>query len=330
MATAKQLIRTGYEKIRARPLYRPAQPNENIRASGGDYGIFLESFPEVPIRGLVLRNIVIDGVRRPLHGRNWQDAVVEQVVINGKSYPRPDGVRILGAPSPGAVVEARAYSCVADSPFLFQWECSSDGQHWTGCGTGPRLVTPSVQWLRLWAEHPPGCRVCSRPYRVLPARAEGAAARLYCRGMLPAPVLDHAQQPVTRAELARMLLPLADPDQTGPRPADCDETAACLASANGFLPLEGGRFCPEQTVTRQEMATVAMQACGVNYCNASTTMPVCADVAEVPANYGTNIARALYFGFMSLDERGRFGPGQPVTRKDAAEILDRVADFAGL
>ena len=100
MATAKQLIRTGYEKIRARPLYRPAQPNENIRASGGDYGIFLESFPEVPIRGLVLRNIVIDGVRRPLHGRNWQDAVVEQVVINGKSYPRPDGVRILGVPSP--------------------------------------------------------------------------------------------------------------------------------------------------------------------------------------------------------------------------------------
>ena len=168
------------------------------------------------------------------------------------------------------------------------------------------------------------------PYRVLPARAEGAAARLYCRGMLPAPVLDHAQQPVTRAELARMLLPLADPDRTGPRPADCDETAACLASANGFLPLEGGRFCPEQTVTRQEMATVAMQACGVNYRNASTTMPLCADVAEVPANYGTNIARALYFGFMFLDERGRFGPGQPVTRKDAAEILDRVADFAGL
>lgn len=311
------------------PLFRDITV-ENIRASGGDYGIFLESFPEVPIRGLVLRNIVIDGVRRPLHGRNWQDAVVEQVVINGKSYPRPDGVRILGAPSPGAVVEARAYSCVADSPFLFQWECSSDGQHWTGCGTGPRLVTPSVQWLRLWAEHPPGCRVCSRPYRVLPARAEGAAARLYCRGMLPAPVLDHAQQPVTCAELARMLLPLADPDQTGPRPADCDETAACLASANGFLPLEGGRFCPEQTVTRQEMATVAMQACGVNYRNASTTMPLCADVAEVPANYGTNIARALYFGFMSLDERGRFGPGQPVTRKDAAEILDRVADFAGL
>lgn len=240
------------------------------------------------------------------------------------------GCGFWGVPSPGAVVEARACSCVADSPFLFQWECSSDGQHWTGCGTGPRLVTPSAQWLRLWAEHPPGCRVCSRPYRVLPARAEGAAARLYCRGMLPAPVLDHAQQPVTRAELARMLLPLADPDQTGPRPADCDEAAACLASANGFLPLEGGRFCPEQTVTRQEMATVAMQACGVNYRNASTTMPLCADVAEVPANYGTNIARALYFGFMFLDERGRFGPGRPVTRKDAAEILDRVADFAGL
>lgn len=81
------------------PLFRDITV-ENIRASGGDYGIFLESFPEVPIRGLVLRNVIIDGVRRPLHGRNWQDAVVEQVVINGKSYPRPDGVRILGGAQP--------------------------------------------------------------------------------------------------------------------------------------------------------------------------------------------------------------------------------------
>ena len=94
--------------------------------------------------------------------------------------------------------------------------------------------------------------------------------------------------------------------------------------------MKEGCFEPQRTVTRQEMATVAMQACGVNYRNASSTMPVCADVKQVANNYGTNAARALYFGFMKLDADDCFGPEQLVTRREAVEILDRVADFAGL
>lgn len=43
---------------------------ENIEAHGGDYGVFLEAFPEVPITGLTLRNIQIDGVRQPLRSMN--------------------------------------------------------------------------------------------------------------------------------------------------------------------------------------------------------------------------------------------------------------------
>ena len=74
----------------------------------------------------------------------------------------------------------------------------------------------------------------------------------------------------------------------------------------------------------------AMQACGVCYRNASSTMPDCADAAEVAANYGTNAARALYFGFMTLDAAGRFDPKRLVSRGEGAVILDRVADFAGL
>ena len=53
---------------------------------------------------------------------------------------------------------------------------------------------------------------------------------------------------------------------------------------------------------------MAMQACGVNYRNASSTMPVCTDVDRVANNYGTNAARALYFGFMQLEADGRFDP----------------------
>ena len=83
-------------------------------------------------------------------------------------------------------------------------------------------------------------------------------------------------------------------------------------------------------MTRQEMATVAMQACGVNYRNASSTMPVCADVHKVSNNYGTNVARALYFGFMELEPDGRFLPERYVTMEEAAGILNRVADFAGI
>ena len=107
---------------------------------------------------------------------------------------------------------------------------------------------------------------------------------------------------------------------------------------NGFIALERrpwpdghvSLLRPDGHVTRQEMATVAMQACGVNYRNASCTMPVCADAALVNNNYGTNVARALYFGFMSLEPDGCFKPRRPVTIGEAAGILNRVADFAGI
>ena len=127
-----------------------------------------------------------------------------------------------------------------------------------------------------------------------------------------------------------MLFPLTNQSLTAPVLPDTDDPAARYAAANAFLALKEGRFIPQGTITRQEMATVAMQACGVNYRNASSTMPVCADAARVADNYGTNAARALYFGFMELDENGCFGPDKLVSRAEAVEILNRVADFAGL
>lgn len=51
---------------------------------------------------------------------------------------------------------------------------------------------------------------------------------------------------------------------------------------------------------------------------------------KVANNYGTNVARALYFGFMQLEPDGRFDPERLVSRAEAVEILNRVADFAGL
>ncbi len=61
-----------------------------------------------------------------------------------------------------------------------------------------------------------------------------------------------------------MLLPLADDQLPAPELTDTAEEAARRAAANRFFPLEKGCFAPRRTISRQEMATVAMQACGVN------------------------------------------------------------------
>lgn len=309
---------------------------ENITAQGGDYGIFLEAFPEVPITGLVLRNIRIDGTRQTLHGMNWQDAVVENVVINGQTFPRPGHVRILGLPCPGAVVYAAAESCGGEGSFDWLWETSADGAAWRPAGKGKRFAVPSdARYIRLLAQDTHGNAEYSRPYCVQPGAAvpgawEETKIRLACRCLLGEADALPSQAAITRGQLARMLLPLTDPEQFGPVPTDTTDPAACETAANGFFPLDGqGCFGPERILTRQEMATVAMQACGVNYRNASSTMPACTDVADVANNYGTNVARALYFGFMELED-GAFHPLRPVTVREAAGIVSRVADFAGL
>ena len=301
---------------------------ENIEANGGDYGIFLEAFPEVPITGLTLRNIHIDSARKTMRFMNWQNPVIENVFINGKRFPRPVSVRILGVPAPGAPLTAEAV-CLTEQSLSYCWESSADGKVWIKCGKGKKLKTPEVAWLRVTVSDAQGNEETSRPYRVLSAPATGAAARLICRNMLPAGVVP-TEEAVTRMQLAAMLLPLADPKLRGPVPKDTQAMTALAAVANRFLALDGeGNFCPGDSITRQEMASVAMQACGVNYRNASSTMPVCLDAQEVANNYGTNVARALYFGFMQLEEE-RFCPHRPVTVSEAIAILDRVADFAGL
>lgn len=303
---------------------------ENITAHGGDYGVFLEAFPEVPITGLVLRNICIDGVRQPLRSMNWKEPVVENVVINGKQFPRPGYVRILGVPEAGRNVTACAECCGTDHPLTYVWETSADGIAWEIAGTGVQLNIPQkARFVRLSADDG-SSREESIPYRVLPKPAASeAAARLYCRRMLAEPEVEAPERPITYRELAEMLTPLCDTAIPAKAIPGCTQ-AVCQAAANGFFPLEGGAFDEAKTISRQEMATIAMQACGVDYRNASSTMPVCADADEVANNYGTNAARALYFGFLTLNKESKFEPNRPVTKQEAIETLDRVADFAGL
>ena len=301
---------------------------ENITAHGGDYGIFLEAFPEVPITGLSLRNIHIDGTRQALRSMSWQDAHVENVTLNGKEFPRPGYVRILGVPCAGASLKASAVHCGGNEALSFTWETAGEDGVFVPAGQGGTLTLPEgAQQVRVTACDSLGHTETSIAYSVL-ARGDMPGARLACRGMLPQNLPMTA--PITRDLLAAMLMPLADPTAQGRTPSDTESMHARIAVANGFFPLDSrGCFEPYRCVTRREMATVCMQSCGVNYRNASSTMPVCSDAADVGQNYGTNVARALYFGFMELED-GRFDPLRPCTVEETIEILTRVADFAGL
>ncbi len=310
---------------------------ENIRAHGGDYGIFLEAFDEVPITGLTLRNIEITGVTQPMRCMNWQDPVIENVRINGKYYPRPDKVRILGITARGQKVTATAQTCRSGEQLSWRWQLAGEDGRWIDAGSGESFVIPPEEeglaaYVRVAAKDENGNEEFSHCYRILSGEAAGAdvnAGRLVCRGLLAERDILEKEKPVRRGTLAQMLMPLADPDTENTMITD--EKALDIAVKKRFLAFtEGGELCPDGLVSRQEMATVAMQACGVNYRNASSTMPVCADVKEVGNNYGTNVARALYFGFMELEADGRFQPRRPVTGDETIQILNRVADFAGL
>lgn len=308
---------------------------EDITACGGEYGIFLEAFPQVPIKGLCLRRISIRGAAHGLYGRHWDDPVLEDVKINGQAYPRPTQVRIMGIPLPGAQVDAWAWGCGGPIMCSFQWLIEGEP-----VGEGPGLVLPlNAQGKRLevLAYYAPNGEIQrSHPYCVLSeAFVQGnVAARLYCRGIWNGTPFDGNAR-LTRRELACLLQPFGC-HRLAPRPTDVGEADAALqaiqaAVGTGRLALDSqGNFQPDNAITRQEMATVVMRSCGVSYRNASTTAPDCADMQDIRPQYATNVARSLYYGFQTLDEDGAFHPQETVTWTEAMDIINRVADFAGL
>ncbi len=360
---------------------------ENITAHGGDYGIFLEAFDEVPITGLVLKNIVIDGAKKKIRCMNWSDPVVENVVINGSHFPRPISVRITDVPRAGELCHAEAELCDGVGECKFTWKyCGADGI-WKALGGNQTAEIPADACeVQVSVADSQNNIEESIVYRVFPGAGEArdfadtdaslemgadveagasdhagaksdadVSRRLWCRGMLEK-IQPLSARPVTREKLAKMMIPLMEAEdekelELAEHSSESTESmessksskstekvakaeaSSCLETAlrQGFLKMEkDGSLKPDGTVSRQEMATVAMQACGVNYRNASSTMPVCEDVASVDNNYGTNVARALYFGFMELDKAGCFRPLEPVTERETAVILNRVADFAGI
>ncbi len=248
---------------------------ENIEAKGGDYGVFFEAFDETPITGLELRNIKINGVTTPMRSMNWVNPIIENVVINGMNFPRPCNVRILGVTLFGNRVNASADFCGDKVKCEFYWEASKNGTEWEHLGTGNSMVVPErYSMLRVKATDEFGNEEISHVYKILD-RTYGSfiSDRLVSRFILDENEHENYDALISRGKLAVMLMPLLKNEVynfCNKKKTTSEYTDECLEKTinEGYLALDkiNGKYS-EGYITREELGTVAMQACGINYRN---------------------------------------------------------------
>ncbi len=142
-------------------------------------------------------------------------------------------------------------------------------------------------------------------------------------------------KPVTRAELAALLVKLLDLSEVRPESptfADVEPSAwyygAVEAAARaGLLAGDGRNFRPDATLTRQEMAAVVVRLSGLS---GSAPAANFADENEIAPWARQAVAAAYARGLMrGMDDR-LFAPGSMVTRAQCATLLARLGDRLGL
>lgn len=301
---------------------------DGLKARGGRFGLFFEALPESPIRGLTLKNIEISGAEQPLCLRGVQDPSFDHVRINGAEYPAVTAVYLRELPVEGQAVRAAAVYSGGRGALRFEWELWREGGGSSALPPGGAALLPpgsAGMLLSVTAWDTLGRPVQGRPCRVQPAGTPNTPIGWLAALNVSLPFAGAGlEQPVSFAELGRLWVPLFAPDGA----ALGDPSARLLAEQEVFPPRAARE--PDAAVTRQELAMVAMQSCGLAYQNASTTMPACADAQKVPPSFGSSIARSLYYGFMHCDAQGCFCPAAAATRRQAAETLARVARFRHL
>ncbi|KRE82493.1 hypothetical protein ASG89_14650 [Paenibacillus sp. Soil766] len=327
---------------------------ENVKSNGGQYGIFLEAFEEVPITGLSLRNIEITNVINPIRALNWgKEVLLENVTINGEAYPRPTEARILGVPAPSVLLHATALLIGDDIDKLtYTWFMADrrDGDY-SPVGIGPTFTVPEDvigMFVKVGASDVRGSVKISIPYEVLatvnaawlPENSPIASAvnRIASKGFINQDMAFDPEGLITRIEIARMLarmwkltapthkLVIADMDNSDP-----DYNVAAAVIEQGMMALHKSSFRPNETITREEIASVAMMSCGVSFKNASTIYDsTFQDGKEIGDIYLTNVERSCFFSFMTGTEDRIFSPKRNVTYAEVITILDRISDFAGM
>ena len=320
---------------------------EDLEASGGEYGLFIEGLPQSPIEGLVLKDIRLHDVENPLHAAHWGRGVkMENVVINGLDYPRPVQLFVRGLPQVGDYLRAVATLPGNDDAVLrYDWWLgkTADGPM-TPLGEGDILaLTPTMsgRFVRCQVHHGQ-MSLLGKPWLIGPegsiqlASGESVnAGILRARGILDN---DSGAECITRFELAQMVIRLWGLQYQPSCGLVIDDLAADSVwypgiealIQRGMMALDKGKFNPDKPIRREEAATVAMMSCGVSYRNASTMLQsTFTDGRLLRDIYLTNAQRAVAFGFLRCNHEGRFHPRRYLRRHEALEMLLAMSHFIG-
>ena len=189
---------------------------ENLTSSGGEYGIFMEAFDEVPITGLVFRNVNISNVGTDIRALNWEDPVMENVTINGKTYPRPVETKILGVPVPGQRIEGSSTLLGGeDTDLSSKWliSDSADGDyHFFRIRRS--YAVPSYlagKYIKFVSTDRNGNQDASIPYKVLRSAEiagtinDAELLRAASKGYIDENDALDLNRPITKRECAKML-----------------------------------------------------------------------------------------------------------------------------
>ncbi|MEW6457798.1 MAG: S-layer homology domain-containing protein [Bacillota bacterium] len=156
-----------------------------------------------------------------------------------------------------------------------------------------------------------------------------------------APGLFAPERPVTRAELCAMLVRLFDPQPPAGTPARSFDDippgawyAADVdrAAQSGFVAgRPGGRFYPQEFITRQEMVTLLVRAAGIPGAagDIEASLQPYADAGDVSAWARGAVAAALGRKLVVGVTPDRLDPHGLVNRAQAAVFLERLARHQG-
>ncbi len=324
---------------------------ENLTSTGGDFGIFVEAFEEVPVTGLVMRNVKLDKVGVPLRAINWKDPVLENVVINGMKYPAPSDTRMDGIPCAGSEVKADSILLGGDPETLtYTWSVAAekDGSY-EKAGEGRTWTVPDGledQYLKVTASDENGNENSSIAYKILPVEKvcgvddaddlADAVKRLAAKGLLDPKKAVDLDQTVTRLDVAQMLAGmwnLTEPEEA----VEIQDVAAgeddygiiAAVIEEGMMELQDGAFNKEAPVTREELADIAIKSCGAPYDETTFwATPTYDDLEEIDEYYHTNVATCNDFGFMMAAEGNVFQPKKETDFRTVIDVLDKVAIYA--
>lgn len=324
---------------------------ENLKSTGGDFGIFVEAFEEVPVTGLVMRNVELNEVENPLRAVNWQNPVLENVVINGMKYPAPSDTRMEGIPAAGMSVKADAILLGGDQTSLdYEWMVSDekDGTY-KNAGEGMTWVLPDGlegKYLKVRASDANGNQNTSIAYTILPtgpvcgveksSDLSDCVKRLAAKGLLNPDENVELEKDVTRYDVAVMLAGMWNLTQPKGQVELKDLTAqdeqyaiAAAVIEKGMMDLKDGAFSPDEPVTRQELADIAIKSCGAPYDETTFwATPTYDDTEEIDVYYHTNVATCDDFGFMKADNANTFEPKKNADFATVIDVLDKVAVYA--